>query len=472
MELRLPRSDSHNGGGTVATAAAIFAGLSLLAAITSDGFLDADAATHFAYARHAMHDPYALVNVWARPLATGLFMFPAAVAGRLGVRFVSLICALVCGVTAWRLAIAQRYRWPALAAIFTLGQPLLFLHSFSEMTELPFAALMGLAFLAYRAERWWLLAILGSLLPLGRPEGFGFCLLAGLALIAHRRGRWLVLLPLPVIAWNVAGWIICDRQGEWWLWLIHNWPYSSGSDYPSGSLFQFLALLPVLVSPVALLPVGIAIGRGLRRRFFSAENRDRCQWLIAFIPTFVLVVHSLIFWLGRFSSDGELRYLLIADPFWGLLAADGWEWVFSQSNRAKAMAWANVGLLAPGLVLFFVPVIPLHMSAQWQAADRVVSWYKASPLRREFPNVVYAHPAIGYFLDDSGRSALSTRKLIVAAPAGCFLVWDGEFSVHNADPSRDVTAEQAVAAGWKQISLPSTIGWNGRVFLSKPEPGQ
>ena len=471
MEPRLPRSLSSGGGRAVAAAVAIFAAASLLAAVTSDGFLNADAATHFAYARHAIRDPYALVNVWARPLATGLFMFPAAIGGRLGVRMVSLACALVCALTAWRLAIWQNYRWPALAAIFTLGQPLLFMHSFSELTELPFAATAGLAFLAYRRRSWWLLAILGSLLPLGRPEGFGFCLLAALGLVLHRRARWLFLLPLPVLAWSLAGWIICHRQGAWWLWLIHNWPYSAGSDYARGSLLHFVFDLPALVSPVAFIPVWIGVARGFGRPI-AGGHEGRCQWLIAFIPTVVLVVHSLLFWLGRFSSDGELRYLLIAAPFWGLLAADGWECALARSTRTTATIWAALGLLAPASILPFFPIIPVHMNADWQSARRLVAWYQASPLYREYPNLIYAHPAIEYFTDDGVSATLSTPEAVAAAPAGSLLIWDGEFSAHNADPSRDVTAEQVPAAEWKPIAVPADVGGPWRLFLSRPQPGE
>ena len=49
--------------------------------------------------------------------------------------------------------------------IFTLAQPLAFLHSFAELTELPFALLLAGAFWAYVRRRWWAVAILAGLLP-------------------------------------------------------------------------------------------------------------------------------------------------------------------------------------------------------------------------------------------------------------------------------------------------------------------
>src|SRR3954469_23406447 len=164
----------------------VFSVLSLACAIASDGFLTADALSHYLYAKYALHDPTLLVDVWGRPLVTGLYALPAHFAGRLGVRITSLLVAVVCAFTAGRIARDQGVR-PVVALLFTLAQPLVFLNSFAEMTELPFAALAGLAFLAYQARWWWLAAALAALLPLTRPEGFEFVALAAVGLLANRK---------------------------------------------------------------------------------------------------------------------------------------------------------------------------------------------------------------------------------------------------------------------------------------------
>src|SRR5277367_2545838 len=100
-----PELTCDHGGRTVALAILAFTILWLASAITSDGFLDADSATHFMYAHWALHSPDCLVNIWARPLTTTLFAPAAAIGGRLGVRVVSLLCAIACAVIAWRMAI-------------------------------------------------------------------------------------------------------------------------------------------------------------------------------------------------------------------------------------------------------------------------------------------------------------------------------------------------------------------------------
>ena len=132
------------------------------------------------------------------------------------------------------LAAGQGWRWPVLALIGTLAQPLVFLHSFSELTELPFALLLALAFWAYQRKQWFWLAAVAGLLPLSRPEGFGFVLLVGLALVCHRRAWWLPVLVVPLLGWDLSGWVLYGRPGPWWHWLIDNWPYAETSLYDRG----------------------------------------------------------------------------------------------------------------------------------------------------------------------------------------------------------------------------------------------
>jgi hypothetical protein len=473
-------SAGSTGAPTVLRAALALAILSVAAAVTSDGFLEADAATHFAYARYALHDPDCLVNVWARPLPTALYALPAALGGRLGVRLTSLACAIGCGLIAWRLAILQRYQWPALAAIFTFGQPVLFLHSFSEMTELPFALLAGLAFLAYRKKNWAALAIAGALLPLGRVEGFGFCLLVAAALILHRRAAWLILLPLPVALWSWSGWYIEWYQGHWWQWLIQHWPYSSSSDYARGPLLHFVYELPMLLSPAALPAVWIGCARSLDNRPRGEDHVARCQWLIAAIPLSVLTVHSLLHWLGRFSSNGELRYLLIVSPFWGLLSAQGWEWLAGRAHLRRPVAWAALAVVLPGLVNWMIPVVPIGLGPDWQSAQRLVAWYQSAPLHRDYPRLMFSHPAIDYYLNvqatDPVRSTPCTQTTIAARPPGFLLVWDADYSTKNSDSTKDVTVAQVLSAGWHRIPRPPAVGDGWQLFLSspstRPQPGQ
>ncbi|MBV8779803.1 MAG: hypothetical protein JO353_00265, partial [Phycisphaerae bacterium] len=321
----------------LALAIMVFATLSLVASIYSKGFSEADGCTHYLYARYAFQEPYFFVNVWGRPLVTAIDAVPAVLVNRFGVRTMSLLLAIGCALVAREIARSLGERRFTLAAIFTLAQPLVFVHSISELTELPFALLLGCAFLAFIRRRWLIMAILVSLLPLARPEGFGFLLLASLALIIYRRPQWLIILPIPLIGWDIAGWLLYGQPVypgfaehlphllKWITWLPNNWPYADKSAYMSGSIFHFIMLLPAVTSPLIFPATLVGIGRFIRIR--PRDHQSWCRWLTAGIPLLIVAVHSLLYATGRMASSGELRYILIVAPFWGVLSAQGWMWL-------------------------------------------------------------------------------------------------------------------------------------------------
>lgn len=438
-----------NALAPIVIAAVLFSVLSLWAAVTSEGFLEADACTHYLYARFALAEPHYLVNVWGRPLCTAIYALPAALVGRIGVRVTSLLLALACAWIAHRIAKAQGYRWPALAFVFTLAQPLVFLHSFSELTELPFATLIGLAFWMYQKRWWGAMALLAGLSPLGRPEGFGFIFLAAGALVLHRRFRWLLVLPLPLILWNHAGWVIYGQHGPWWMWLPNNWPYAAESLYESGNLAHFLILLPVVTSPILFPAMFIGVWRSFSEIASLKNHAQRCQALIAFIPLLILAVHSILYWRGMMASNGELRYMLVVAPFWALLAAKGWQWIFEEFNWRRPFRWAAVAAIAPVLANFAFPVLPLALTDDWLLARRIANWYRSSDACHEYPTLISAHPAISYFLDISPATSQWHQRILADPPADALVIWDPIYSIFNADAARSITKDQLLRADWR-----------------------
>ncbi|MGE5609440.1 MAG: hypothetical protein ACM359_09310, partial [Bacillota bacterium] len=388
----------------------------------------------------------------------------------------------------YRIAKGQGYRWPVLALIFMLAQPLVFLHSFSELTELPFVLLMALAFWAYQERQWLAMAILVGMMPTSRPEGFGFVFLAAAALLLHRRARWIPVLAVPLVIWSVAGWALCGQPKPWLPrvigWIPEHWPYESTSVYPPGPLYHFVAMLPVIVSPfvfpAVLLGIGLSFhgwgclgavfkksvptgdqsGSSLRSEpgvkavewFFRADHRTRCQWLIAILPLMILVGHSLLFWLGRMASSGELRYMLVVAPFWALLAAKGWEWAFERCQWNRPILWAGVASLLPILANVAYQVVPLKMSLQSKRAEAVARWYESGTLRQRYPKLAASHPGVFHFTDvspsDKEKAVEWKLDTIQSAPPGTVMVWDPMYAIFNADSSRTIDIPDILAKGW------------------------
>lgn len=454
-------------------AISIFAALSTAASLTSEGFLEADGCTHYLYARFAVREPHFLVNVWGRPLFTALYALPSAYGGLVGAHVLSLVLAIGCAIVAQAIARGQGYRWPVLALIFTLAQPLVFLHSFGELTELPFALLVGGAFLAYQRRRWWALAVITGFGPLARPEGFGFFILAALALFAHRRARWLLVLPLPLLLWNHAGWVIHGSQGAWWRWLPNNWPYSQTSLYRSGHPLHFVALLPAVTSPLIFPPTLLGIWRSLVGRF-DDRHQGICQRLIAGIPLLILVGHSVLYATGKLASSGELRYLLVVAPFWGLLAARGWEWVFTRFAWPRPLRWAGAAALSGALANVVYPIVPLEPKPDedYAKARRFVEWYERSGASTRYPRICAAHVFVYYFLDvsptDPARAVEYIREKVAPPPPGTLLVWDPVYSLYNSDERRSIPVQALLDAGWIEMSSGQFVAEGWRILVSEP----
>jgi hypothetical protein len=447
---------ARNGLRTALFAISAFAACSVAAAVRSRGFIESDGATHFIFARHAFEQPIYFIDIWGRPLCTALFSIPAHFGGLIAVRITSMLTAVAAAVIAAAIARGQGIRPPVLALIFTLGQPLLFLHSFSELTELPFAVVIGLAFLSYQRRRFWLMAIFAAIAPLGRPEGFVFLLLAAFALLAHRKFLAAAILPLGLIAWSFVGHALTDPPDRpWWHWLFDHWPYEARSAYPPGPLLYFVAVLPMVVGPFALPAVIVGCIQSLKVTYplSNLKNHKACVTaFLAAIPLGILVGHSILHWLGGFSSSGAPRYLLIVAPLWGCLAARGWEWAFNEFHWRRPVSWAALAVVIPGLVNYCWRVLPVQQTNSWAQAEQVVGWYEHSPLRKDYPRLMSNHPAVFFYFNaspwDESRVQPWNPTALDHPPPGILMIWDPEFCVRNSDPRLVAPLDRLARAGW------------------------
>src|SRR3954447_10377324 len=90
-----------------------FAALSTWCSVKSVGFLEADAMTHYMFARFSFREWSYFVNVWGRPLCTAVYAVPANFGGITAVRATSLAMAVAAGLVCYRIARNQRSRMPA-----------------------------------------------------------------------------------------------------------------------------------------------------------------------------------------------------------------------------------------------------------------------------------------------------------------------------------------------------------------------
>jgi len=528
----LTSDDALRDRRTLCIATLGFVLLAIIGAVGYRGFIEGDATNHYLIARFAVDRPSNFVNVWGRPLTTLLYALPAQIgrhtddirAGVLATRGLSILLALFIAFVTYRLARGQGLRSPALAVVFVFAQPIFYVHAFSEMTEIPFAAILAGAFWAYQSGRWFWVALLVGLLPLGRPEGFGFILLAAGALVWYRRWMWLPILVIPFLAWNYAGWAITKSPGEagapWYLWVKANWPYSASSAYGSGAIWDLPMRVPLVVGAVVfpLTCIGtylalkgiksknVAIGDDVRigdSVFMGNDNARATQASVALratakrgkdasntrspsphlptppsllfwtaaLPLLVLIGHTILWWRGWMGSNGGARYLVICTPLWALLTARGWEWARDRYQPRYWRTFAVFASLAPLLITFTgisYPNIPLIGSDK---ADRVAGkiaewWRQDAQLRQKYPRILSSLPTMSYYLDlDLGRpehSAEPGKSGIRKRTAGTMLIWDPNLGATNSDRNLGLTPEEIRDAGWVHVRRFDNVDLGGQ----------
>ena len=452
-----------------------FAALSTWCARKSAGFLEADAMTHYMFARFSSREWSYLVNVWGRPLCTGVYAIPANVFGVTGVRATSLLMAIASGLVCYRIARNQGSRMPAIAPILLFAQPLFFAHSFSELTEVPFSLVAICAFWAFQARNFFAMALLAGISPLGRPEGLGLILLAAAALVVYRRWYYLPVLALPCLIWTFFGALSWGEirwwpyAKAWWSWLPRNFPYAAKSAYGKGQWYYFIGILPVILSPMMFPFLFAGIAKllddwGIRR--FAARNADplavsrpasaqptsdatiptppfdphlrRCAFFLVAIPLAVLFVHSFLRTFGLMASSGEPRYLLSVSPFWALVVARGWEWAWERFRLPAPFLIAGLFATTPIFANQYYKVFPLRIYDADLMGQAVGEWYKSTPgLEQDYPRVIATPPSVYYFMDlsqsDPQRGDTWGRDNATKRKPGTILNWDPVYGKSNAD---------------------------------------
>jgi hypothetical protein len=216
-------------------------------------------------------------------------------------------------------------------------------------------------------------------------------------------------------------------------------------------------LMPAVASPIIFPALCVGMWKSVTR----ASNPCRIDLLIATIPLLILGGHSILYATGRMASSGEMRYMLVVAPFWGLLAAKGWAWIFDAMQWRRPLRWAALAAIVPAIVnqhfqvgplVVGYRVVPIHLQHDMVVAHRFAQLYKIWPLRDEYPKVLAAHPGVYYFLDISPTQKLQTRewsqKTVADVPHGTILIWDPIFGVYNSDAKRSVPEESIDSAGW------------------------
>ena len=282
----------------------------------SDGFYFIDDSSHFNYNRHFFDSFSQSTGAWHRMGRVLLFAIPAQF-GLKGVQIVSALIFLLTIYFSYRILKEKNIPY-AEWVIPVLGfQPVLFNISFTSLAELPAAFLIVLSFYYYLKDKPKLALITSSLIFIFRTE-YSFVCAVYFLIYAYRRNYNVLLLAItgPVL-WYLYTTIITlnptqffydmtlhsrllkiDVGVDWYYYLLH-----------SPKIFGFIQAAFFIAGAVIL--------------FYKKELKD--YWILVLIFFGGIAVQTLLALKGLnlTCSIGQLRYVAVVGPAFGIVAAAG-----------------------------------------------------------------------------------------------------------------------------------------------------
>lgn len=406
----------------------------VLALLSESTYEGGDSIQHFLISKYAFAHPQLLLDPWGRPLFT-LLSAPFSQAGFAGICLFNILCAAGTAWAAWRI-VSQLGLSPALPVIFfVFFAPVYYVTLISGLTEPLFGLLITLAVLLTINGRYAPAALVASLLPFVRSEGF--LMLPLFALVFVLRKAW---LPVPLLA---AGTVLYSLIGSFHygdlLWVFNQNPYAeSVGMYSTGPLMHFIRKNEfILGTPLVVLFVAgmVRLGIAVRRRegFFPEE-----LWLV-FGGFFVyLAAHSLVYYIG-FSgvhSVGLIRVMAGVTPLAAITCAGGLHLLLKSPGKRE---WIKTGFTV--LVIAFSVWMPFKqhqfprkLNYEEQPVKQACDFIREQGLQSQRMHYMFPYAAV--FLDfdpfDEHQAvmlwSIPKEQLAAKIPSGGIVIWDSHYS--------------------------------------------
>ncbi len=310
----------------------------------SDGFYFIDDSSHFNYNRHFFDSFSQSTGAWHRMGRVLLFAIPAQF-GLKGVQIASALIFLLTVYYSYRILKEKKVPY-AEWIIPVLGfQPVLFNISYSSLAELPAAFLIVLSFYYYLKDKQRLVLITSSLIFIFRTEYSFVCAIYFLIYAYKKNYKVLLFAATGPALWYLYTTVITlnptqffydmtlhsrllkiDVGVDWYYYLMH-----------SPKIFGFIQAVFFLSGLIIL--------------FFRKELKE--YWILVLIFFGGIAIQTLLALKGLnlTCSIGQLRYVAVVGPAFGILAAVGAGYLFAKLKQPVGNILLSIVLL---LMMFVV----------------------------------------------------------------------------------------------------------------------
>ena len=356
---------------------------------------------HYQFARWAFANPENLLNSWANPLFT-LLAAPFALLGFKSLQLMNIILGILSGYFAYRVAKELKMKTPLLALVICSFTPVFMMTFYGGTTEIMFAFLAILGTFLLIKDKFLAGAIVISLLPLIRLDGFILLPVYAIYFLRWRRAKYLPLLFSATVLYSLIGLML----GKNLFWLFDGVTLWSDSIFGHGSFSQFIVRSPGFfgIPNEIFFVTGLVAGLWLYLR----ERREYSQEFVLVVLPFVIyfLAHSFAWWQGMGNSQGLSRYMAAIVPFMAVMATRGlylFAKMFFIIFRSEAV---RIGALILGFasiihIPFAIQNYPVSLSsADWALSD-AAEYIKVNGL--DTKKIYYTDPSIFYFLNKNPK---------------------------------------------------------------------
>lgn len=353
---------------------------------------------HFGMARDALEAPELLIDIWARPGFTLLYLVPAQF-GFLVTRIFSALLTLATGLLVASLLKSEGRFAATLGFAFTVFQPYTFQLADGALTETVFAAAMAYGMRMRARGRLATSCLAFSWAAITRFEGLPLLLIFAVDLIVREkpwsgRGQKRALLSLALLGvfpflWNCAGFVASGFTKPLWLLTENLFLNAPVKMYGSGSPFDFVLWSWAIHGPAVLVLALIGCKRLCSRRDF----------LVPAIITAFYLIHSALWATGTFRTGGYLRFFASIGPLVGFAAA---------MALPRVSAWLKSLTLSPARAMKLTALA----TAAWA--------FGATALHHLASDSAYSHVAgaVGHIRSNASPTLVLTTSLLAREMLG------------------------------------------------------
>lgn len=292
----------------------------------SDGFYFIDDSSHFNYNRHYFDSFSQSIGAWHRMGRVLLFALPAQF-GLKGVQIASGLIFILTVFIAYKILKEKNVPYAEWVIPVIGFQPVLFNISYTTLAELPAAFLIILSFYFYLKDKPKLVLISSSLIFIFRTEYSFVCALYFLIYAYRKNFKVLPLALTGPVLWYLYTTLITlnptqffydmtlhsrllkiDVGVDWYYYLMH-----------SPKIFGFLQAA-FFISGIVIL-------------YLKKEFKD--YWILVLIFFGGIAVQTLLALKGLnlTCSIGQLRYVAVVGPAFGIIAAAGAGFFFTKVKQ-------------------------------------------------------------------------------------------------------------------------------------------